>query len=101
MAAYDVGDVVRLTAAITNADDAALDPTAVYCAVKDPAGATTTNKYGVATELVRDSEGNYHLDTNVDTAGNWHHAWYSSGSGRAAAEGTFNVRAVHVTRTYS
>lgn len=90
--AYDLGDVVRVSVAFsTVATGVALDPTAVYLSVKDPDGNITLYQYGVDSEIVKDSTGNYHADIDVDTYGQWYYRWYSTGAGKAADEGSFYV----------
>lgn len=90
---YSVGDLVRISAAFTNAAGTVVDPTAVFAKYKDPSGITTALTYGaVGSEaLVRDSTGNYHVDVNADESGVWRYRFYSTGSGQAANEEQFIV----------
>ncbi len=89
--AYQVGDLVRISAIFTNAAGTAVDPTAVLAKYKDPGGVTTTLTYGVDVALVRDSAGNYHVDINAASAGRWRYRFYSTGTGQAANEENFIV----------
>lgn len=92
--AYDKGDVVRVSAAFTRVDTgAAVDPTAVLCEIKSPAGAITTYTYGTDAALIKDSTGNYHLDFDVDTTGYWRYRWRSTGTWKAAEWATVLVEA--------
>lgn len=88
---HDYGELVRLTAAFTDADGSAIDPNAVYVQVKDPAGNITTYQYNVDAEVVKDSVGNYHIDINANQAGIWHYRWYSTGTGQAAEEAWYKI----------
>lgn len=90
---YDIGDVVRLAGAWTDPldGDAAIDPTEVYCTVRDPSGNLTTYEYGVDAGLTKASEGNYYLDLDADESGIWHYRFHSAGNGKAAEEKSFTI----------
>jgi hypothetical protein len=90
---YDIGDLVRVSAAFSDVAGAAIDPTNVAFKFKDPAGAVTAYVYATDAALVRDSAGNYHVDVSVDSSGRWHYRWESTGAGQAAEEGQFIVDA--------
>ena len=95
--AYDVGDEVRCTGTFTDANGAAVDPTAVYVKVKDPSGNVTTYQYGEDPEVVKSDTGIYYVDVNVDEAGDWWYRFYSTGTGQAAGEETFWARVSRVS----
>jgi uncharacterized protein YfaS (alpha-2-macroglobulin family) len=88
---YDLGDLVRCSGAFTNASDAAVDPDTVLFQFRTPSGDITTYTYGVDAELVRDSLGNYHVDVDANEVGEWWVRFYSTGSGQAADELSFEV----------
>lgn len=90
MNSYDKGDLVRVTAAFTNAAGTATDPTTVVCKVRSPSGITTYT-YGTDAELVKDSTGNYHLDINITADGQWWYRWEGTGAVQQAGEGSFTV----------
>lgn len=92
MGYYDIGDLVRLSGVFTDAAGADHDPTEVYCQYTDPSGNVTTLHYGVDIALVRDSEGHYHIDVNVDEAGRWPYRWYATGTGQSAGTARLVVR---------
>lgn len=94
---YDVGDLVRVTGTFTDSSGNAQDPTAVYCAFKDPSGNVTTYQYGQDAALEKSSTGVYYVDIDVDEAGVWYYRWYATGTGQAAGESTFSVREQEVT----
>lgn len=106
-----VGGVARLTAQFTDPFDghAPIDPDAVHVAWASPehAGAAgeweETREYeeepsGDPPYIVRDAEGEYHLDLDLaDTpAGRWEFSWWSTGDGQAAATGSFSTSAILV-----
>jgi len=93
MNVYDIGDLVKVSATFTDVTDDAIDPDVVIFAFKDPVGATTTYTYNEDAELVRDSLGTYHVNVSVDSAGTWYYRWSSTGTGQAAEEDHFVVRA--------
>jgi hypothetical protein len=88
---YDLGDLVRVSGSFTDENGDVADPSAVFCAVRDPAGTVTTYEYGEDAELVKDDTGEYHLDIDANVAGYWYYRWYATGSGQAAEEDKFYV----------
>jgi hypothetical protein len=83
---YNKGDLVRVSAAFTNAAGTAVDPTAVYAQYRSPNGTLTTLVYVTDEELVKDSTGNYHVDISADQAGYYSYRFYSTGTGQAASD---------------
>jgi hypothetical protein len=92
MNAYNVGDLVRLTATFTNTSGVAADPTAVSCLVKlrYVIGAQTTT-YTYPASITKDSTGSYHVDVTPDAEGIWDYRWVGTGTVQAAGESAFNV----------
>jgi hypothetical protein len=91
--AYDLGDVVQLTGTFTDPldDDAAIDPTKVYCTIREPDGTATTYEYGLDAEINKSSTGIYTMNVDADSAGVWYYRWWSTGNGKAAEEDAFRV----------
>jgi hypothetical protein len=89
---YTKGAKVRLSAAFTDSNDTAVDPTAVVFKAKNPAGTVTTYTYGADAELVKDSTGNYHVDLDLDTSGQWIYRFAGTGTAKAADEEALEVR---------
>ncbi len=90
---YHVGDLVRVTGTLTDADGTATDPNGLSVKYKDPTGNTTTLVYGTDASLKRLALGVYYTDVDVDESGMWHYRFASTGTGQAAAEGQFYVAA--------
>ena len=88
---YDEGDLIRLSAAFTDLNDAAVDPTTVTVKHKTPDGTITTKVYLTDAEVIKDSTGNYHIDVSVATYGVWRYRWIGTGAAQAAAEAEFLV----------
>lgn len=88
---YQKGDLARCSAAFRNDAGALIDPTAVTFVFTTPAGVTTTYTYGVDSQLVKDSTGNYHVDLSASARGLWLYRWVSTGTGQAAENGQFVV----------
>lgn len=88
---YQVGDLIRISAAWTNAAGSALDPAVVIAKYKDPAGTVTTYTYGTDVELEKDETGNYHVDIDINASGWWQYRFYSTGEGQGASEDKFYV----------
>jgi hypothetical protein len=89
---YDKGDLVRVSAAFTNAAGTATDPTGVTLKVINPAGTQTTYTYGVGSDVVKSGTGGYYADITADTAGDWHYQWAGSGAVVAVQPGQFAVQ---------
>jgi len=90
---YDLGDLPRITGTFTNAAGVVLDPTAVFCTYRSPAGVLTTLTYGVDAALVKDSTGVYHVDISATLAGVWQYRFYSTGTGQAAETAWYTINA--------
>jgi len=88
---FDKGDVIRLSAAFTNQSGIAVDPTAVVYKIRDPSGNTETLTYGVDSEVVQESSGNYYVDQDGDEAGLWWWRVEATGTGQCAEEASFRV----------
>lgn len=86
---HDIGDLVPLRAAFTNAAGAAADPTNVTFKIRKPDGTTTTYVHGTDSELVKDSVGNYHVDFPVTLAGFYEWRYEGTGTVTAAIDGEF------------
>lgn len=93
MSDFVLGELVRVSAAFTNLVGAAADPAAVRFKYKDPEGAATSLVYGVDAALVRDSEGNFHVDIDANQPGTWKWKFYATGTGQTADTGSFTVEA--------
>lgn len=89
---YTLGEVVRLSVAITDLAGAAADPGVLRLKVKAPAGAVTTYTYGGGAEVVKDSAGHYHADIALAAAGTWSYRWESDAPNPGAAEGALTVQ---------
>lgn len=89
---FQVGDKVRVSAAFTDADEAASDPGGVLCKVREPDGTVTTYTYGTDADLVKDSTGNYRVDFLTTQSGRHRYGFYGITSGQAVAESEFRVQ---------
>lgn len=94
MPVYDIGDDALLTAVFRDAVTGdLLDPSAVYLKVREPSTSTvTTYQYGVDVALTRSGTGTYTLTQSCAVSGTYQYRWYSTGTGKAAQEGQFDVR---------
>lgn len=93
MNTYDLGDKIRSSVIFRRiTDTAVLDPDVVKFSFCTPDGTVTTYVYLDGAEIVRDDEGEYHVDISLDTKGTWYHRWFSTGNGQAAAEERIEVR---------
>ena len=93
---FHIGDGIRLSVVFTVcATGADADPTTVTLIVEDPSGTQTTYTWAGAT-VTRDSEGHFHTDIEVDTAGAWHYRWVGTGAVIAAVEGSLYVQESYI-----
>lgn len=85
--AYDVGDLVRLTATFSNAAGVLASPTTVTLTVTKPDGTAASG-----TTPSNTGTGTYRHDLAVDQGGIWRYRWVSTGDPTTAEEGIFFVR---------
>jgi hypothetical protein len=93
------GDMVRISAAFTDADGDPADPTTVTVRVRMRRSGEEATEYAYDTddEVVRDSAGNYHLDYEVPALPANHrgmtfeYEWQGEGAVTAVEQGTFHV----------
>ena len=91
---YPKGTLVRVSGTFQDDEGTAYDPGgSVLAGYLSPAGSLTTLTYGEDAELVRDSEGTYHVDIDGSEGGDWYYSIYATGSGQAANEGRFHIEA--------
>ena len=94
---WAVGNLVRVAGVIKDASQVLIDPTTVRFKFKRPdTGAVTSYLYLTDAQVVRDSQGNYHVDVSADAAGEWPYRYESTGTGQAAQEGSFFADATRV-----
>jgi hypothetical protein len=80
----DIGDARGLQATIKDPAGAPVDPLTLVFEVGPQGGTPIAYTYGTDAEVVRDSEGVYHLDFLFPSAGVW--AWRVQTTGPALAE---------------
>jgi hypothetical protein len=91
MNTYDSGDVVRLTAALTNSAGVAVDPSSLFLRYRGPTGDVTTLAHPAS--ITKINTGNYYAELQVNTPGDWAYRWEALGSNQAASPSTpFEVR---------
>jgi hypothetical protein len=83
---YNVGTLVRLTAAITAAN-VPVTPTTISMKVKNP-DMTVSD---LSTSIVADSVGNYHVDTTPASLGLYQYEWLCAGNVSLNSRGQFLV----------
>lgn len=88
---HDVGDLVPLRAAFTNAAGAATNPATVTFRVARPNGTVTSYVYGTDAALVRESPGNYLVEVLADEAGYWQYRFEGTGAVAQSEDGLFVV----------
>lgn len=87
--AYDIGDTIRTSASFT-VNGVATDPTTVAVSIKSPSGVTTTYTWA-ASQVTRNSAGNFQFDFLVTEAGRWFARWVGTGAAAATREELYDV----------
>jgi hypothetical protein len=82
---FDVGDRVRITNTFST-DGAPADPTTVSCPITSPSNVTSTPT------VVRDAQGEYHVDLEPNEPGTWYYWFTGTGAVKAVDPGEFYVR---------
>lgn len=101
---YPFGSLVRIGVRFTDPNridapiDSAtgntlIDPTTVTVKIKMPDASVLAKVFGVDSEVIRDSDGAYHMDVSCNQAGVWVWGWFGTGAGQAADEMSFKVAA--------
>jgi hypothetical protein len=90
---HNQGDLVRLTGSLATAAGVVVDPTTLTVTIKAPNGTKTEYTYGDDAYPVRSAAGVYYVEVTPDQVGDWYYKFQSSGTGQAADEGMFRVRA--------
>lgn len=87
MSNFIVGDVARISVAISDFNGDLGDPSSLAVIVRTP----TNSIVDLTADVVKDSIGNYHVDVSLDFAGSYGYRWRSLGSNQGAVEGSFFV----------
>jgi hypothetical protein len=87
VAEFVVGQTVRLSVEFRKADGTLGTPTTVTLHYQKGSATPTTNA-----APTNDSTGKYHVDVELDTAGEWKYDWVSTGDPATVEEGRFTVR---------
>ncbi len=85
-----IGQVARISVAITDAADAAADPGGLSLKIKLPSGTVVTHTYGGGT-LLKDAVGSYHADITLAEAGQYRWRWEATAPNAGADQGFLHV----------
>lgn len=97
-AVHDIGDLRRLTIALTDAAGAAKDPTTLEFRMRDPAGTETAKTFPADSEVVDDAgAGAFHFDFTPVLAGRHFFRWTAAGAVVLKEAGEFHVKRQQVT----
>ena len=92
---YIAGDLVRVSVSFETGG-IATDPTTVVLRYKNPAGTPTTWTFGVDSQVVKNSVGNYRADINANVGGTWYFRWEGTGAAQGVAQDSFVVTATNI-----
>lgn len=91
--AYDIGDLRRLTVALTDIGGAAADPTELTLTIRTPDGVSTVYSLSESPSTIqKSSTGNYYIDYPMAQAGRHSGHWKATGALVAADMFDFYVR---------
>jgi hypothetical protein len=90
---YDLGETVRITATFRDAQNGniLLDPEQVQFLLRNPLGEVYAFTYGVHPELLRESEGVYYVDLQLDYPRTYWYRWLAE---------SLDIRGVYSGRLY-
>ena len=88
---YYINNAVTVSIAFKDKSGNPIDPTTVTLQVKDPTNTINSYTFGVGSQIVKDSLGNYHSDIDGDIAGNWVYVWDGSGNVLISGAGSFSI----------
>lgn len=91
--AYDIGDLVNVTATFRDEDGELADPDTVVLTVLKPDGMATTVEAGSTVTGIWTGE------ISPDAHGTWRYRFAGTGAVKAAGEGAFNVRRRRVNQS--
>jgi hypothetical protein len=75
MAAYNIGDIIRVSTEFKDPADVLVDPGEVRVKVRDPKRIITTYTYPTDTQIVKDAVGKYHFDLAALKTGTYCVRW--------------------------
>lgn len=87
-----IGQVARVSVALTDAAGAAADPGALTLKIKTPSGTTTSYAFGGGTTL-KDGTGAYHADIPLAESGEYRWRWEAAAPSAGADQGYLFVEA--------
>jgi len=90
---YLIGQDIVLNATFTDADEVAIDPSALDFKVISPAGIISTYTNGSDSEVAKISTGIYEMTFSPEEVGTYHYRWAATGDVVAALDGHFEVGA--------
>lgn len=95
MAAYDGGDMVRITGTFVASGGALVNPASVYLQVMNPLGTVATWGYisaGSGTgSITLVATGCFYIDQLASVGGDWNYRWAGVQANWAAGESTFTI----------
>lgn len=87
---YTKGELVRCSGFFSQ-DGTPVTPTTVTVKIKSPAGTISTYTYPATVSI--DDQGKYYVNVDANITGRWWYRFESTGTGQAAKEAAFDVKA--------
>jgi len=89
---YDVGDLVRLEAQVTDLLGNPIEPGTIKFSVKTPSGVVSHYQYGIDPLVNKLDMGLFKIDIAVTEPGDWFVRVETTGAGKGAEEMQFRAR---------
>ena len=87
---YDIGALIRVSGTF-QVGGVDTDPTAVTVKHRKPDGTLVTKVFVTDAEVVKDATGQYHMDIDIDAAGQWWYRFEGTGTAQTAEEKNFFI----------
>lgn len=92
MSNFDIGNIVRLSVAFTDSNNAPVDPGAISLNIRP----ISTYTY-VDNDIIRDGAGLYHYDYTPSAPGLYYYRYIGTDGATAASDGQFGITASQAT----
>jgi hypothetical protein len=83
---------VRVRAKIRSLEGALTDPTQLVFSIQEPDENVTSYTWGIDSEVVKESDGEFYVDWEADQPGLHRYKWQANGAVQVAFGGAFNIR---------
>lgn len=94
-AVFDIGDVVRIQAVVTDSAGTLVDPSEVLLYLHQPSGSVGTFSYSAA-QVQKQSQGTYYYNGTVTQSGYYNVRWLGTGAADFGDQSRYFVRQINL-----